>query len=344
MKARSLVAGILSASVLSACSESAAPDPVNVNQAPYSDNIPEVRVPVSGVVFDPEALFFSFMTWPVPPEDPEGPPPPALLYGLPTVIRSAVWGARVELLGPDGQVADSSGPALPPWGNFQTRGLAPDASRVYSMRTVPTPELSVGAGDFFPEDQGFAPIPAVPYHATTTLRPVAPTGTQCLIQAPVMVGEAGALEALAYALSTETGTATTAADLASPSSGRSVVLLWVYSPSPVLDAFMFPSGDIAAETSVGTLYSFDWAFPSGAPGESRMGFTATRGGLSSLGYYAWWSPPGTAGEVEVNFMDTLTDPEQGGPGRRRPSSRRRCPRGVSFARLHAFALTEEPPP
>ncbi|MFP2934758.1 hypothetical protein ACLESO_58560, partial [Pyxidicoccus sp. 3LG] len=105
--------------------------------------------------------------------------------------------------------------------------------------------------------------------------------------------------------------------------------------------------------SVGTLYSFDWAFPSGAPGESRMGVHATRGGLSSLGYYALVVPPGTAGEVEVNFRGHPDDPEQGGPGRRRPSSRpwetppffaEALPPGVSFARLHAFALTEEPPP
>ena len=344
MKVRSLVASTLSAAVLSACSESTAPESTPANQAPYSDALPEARVPVSGVVFDPEALFYSFMTWPVPPDDPEGPPPPALLYGVPTVIRAAVWGARIDMVDPGGQVVDSSGPALPPWGNFQTRGLAADPSRVYSMRAEPTPELSVGAGDFFPEEEGFAPIPAVPYHATTTLRPVAPTGAQCLIQAPVMVGEAGALGALAQTLSVETGTATTVSGLVDPSSGRSVVLIWMYAPSPVLDAFMFPSGDIAAETTVGTLYAIEWAPPSGAPGESQLGFTAIRGGLSSIGYYALVVPPGTSGEVAVNFVDTLTDPEEGRPWIVPPFNAAGLLPGLSFARLHAVAPEEDPPP
>ncbi|WP_164007070.1 hypothetical protein [Pyxidicoccus trucidator] len=343
MKVRSLIASTLAAATLSACGESTAPAAAPVNQAPFIDALPERRVPVSGVVFDPEALFYAFVTWPVNPEDPnDGAPPPALLYGLPTEIRASVWFAQVNLLGPEGQVADSSGPSLPPWGNFQTQGVVPDRSVVYAMRAEPTPMLSVGAGDFFPAEAGFAPIPAVPYHATTTLRPVSPTGNQCLVQAPVMVGEAGALGALAQTLSTETGTPTTVAQLVDPARG-SVALVWMFAPSPVLDLFMFPSGDIAAETTVGTLYAIDWAPPSGAPGQSEMGFTATRNGVSSLGYYALVVPPGTSTGVSVSFVDTVTDEQQGRPWIAPPFEAGGLPPGLSFARLHAMAPVEETP-
>ncbi|MFP2911717.1 hypothetical protein ACLESD_43170 [Pyxidicoccus sp. 3LFB2] len=341
MKVRSLIASTLSAVALSACGDSTPSAVAPVNQAPFIDELPERRVPVSGVVFDPEALFYSFVTWPVNPEDPnDGAPPPALLYGLPTEIRASVWFAQVSLLNPEGQVADSSGPSLPPWGNFQTQGVVPDPSVVYAMRAEPTPMLSVGAGDFFPVEAGFAAIPAATYHATTTLRPVAPTGNQCLVQAPVIVGEAGALGALAQTISAE-GTPTTVSQLVDPARG-SVALIWMFAPSPVLDLFMFPSGDIAAETTVGTLYAIDWAPPTGATGQSEMGFTATRNGVSSLGYYALVVPPGAPGGVAVSFVDTVTDPMQGRPWIA-PPFEGGLPPGLSFARLHAFAPSEPTP-
>ncbi len=345
MKVRSLVASTLSAVVLSACGESTPPDVAPVNQAPYVDGnvLPQVRVPVSGLVFDPEALFYSFVMWPPDPEDPEGGgPPPALLYG-PMVMRVGAWGARVDLVGPDGRVADS-GFGLPPWGSFQTQGLVADGETVYAMRAEPTPDLSVGAEDDFPAEDGFLPIPDVPYHATTTLRPVMPSGSQCMLQNPVIVGEAGALSALAATISDETGTPTTVSSLVDPASGRSVVLFWVYAPSPVLDSFMFPSGDIVAETTVGTLYSITWAPPMGIPGQSEMGYMVERGGVSDLGYYALVIPPGTEAPVAVSFVDTLTDAGQGRPWDAPSFQAPGVPPGLSFVRLFASEREEAPPP
>ncbi|WP_426749611.1 hypothetical protein [Myxococcus sp. Y35] len=342
MKVRSLVVSSLSAAVLSACADSSAPPPpVLDSKAPYIDDLPEHRIPVSGVVFDPEAMFYSFVTWPADPEDPEGAPPPALLYGMPTVMRSSVWGAQVHMVSPTGEVVDSSGPALPPWGNFQTRGLPADPTVPYLIRAEPAEGLMVGASDFFPPEAGFAPIPAVPYYPTTSMRPIAATGTQCLIQSPAIVGEAGALGALAQVISEETGTSMSVASLADAASGRSVALLWVYSPSPVLDAFLFPSGDIAAETTAGTLYAIDWAPPGSFLGQTEMGYFATRDGVSTLGYYALVVQPGTAGALTVSFVDTLEDPEMGRPWEVPPFFVQGLPPGVSFTRL--FAMAPMPP-
>ncbi|WNZ63828.1 hypothetical protein QEG98_09100 [Myxococcus sp. MxC21-1] len=217
MKVRSLIASTLSAAVLSACADSSAPPPPKLDaEAPYTD-LPARRVPVSGVVFDPEAMFYTFVMWPPDPEDPDaGPPLPALLYGMPTVMRASVWGAQVSMVGPTGEVVDTSGPAMPPWGNFQTEGIPSDPTVPYLMRAEPAPGLSVGAADMFPEEEGHAPIPAVPYYATTSLRPIAATGTQCLIQSPAIVGEAGALGALAQVISEETGTSVSPASRRMP--------------------------------------------------------------------------------------------------------------------------------
>ncbi|AEI62065.1 hypothetical protein [Corallococcus macrosporus] len=342
MQVRSLLASTLSAAVLSACGGSSAPPPPVLDaDAPFTD-LPARRVPVSGVIFDPEAMFYSFVMWPPDPNDPEaGPPLPALLYGMPTVMRASAWGAQVSMVGPTGEVVDTSGPAMPPWGNFQTEGIPADPTVPYLMRAEPAPGMSVGGNDMFPVEEGYAPIPEVPYHATTTLRPIAATGTQCLIQSPAIVGEAGALGALAQVISEETGTSVSPASLADAASGRSVALLWVYSPSPVLDAFLFPSGDIAAETTAGALYAIDWAPPGSFPGQTEMGYFAIPNGMSSLGYYAVVVPPGAASALTVSFVDTLEDAEQGRPWEVPPFFVQGLPPGVSFTRL--FAMAPMPP-
>ncbi|MBJ6764363.1 hypothetical protein JGU66_26630 [Myxococcaceae bacterium JPH2] len=327
--------------LLAGCAASDAPTtPPPGNTAPYAD-LAVRKTNVSGVVFDPEALFFSFATWPKNPDDPtEEPPPPALLYGMPTVMRASAWGAKVHLVDATGAVADTSSPAMAPWGQWQTeKGISPDASMVYLMQAESTPEMTIGASDIFPAEAGFLPIPAATYFPTVTLRPLAPTGTQCMIQMATLVGDAGALGALSKTLSTETGTAVTPASLADPSSGRAVALIWVYSPSPVLDLFMYPSGDIAAETNRGSLYALDWAPPTGAPGQSAMGFTAKRNGVSSLGYYALVVPPNVAGPVKVSFVDTITNKPDGRPWSVSPLNMPGLPPGLSFTRLLASSET-----
>jgi hypothetical protein len=311
--------------------------------------------PVSGIVYDPEAFNLSLFTFPG--EGPDG-PPPALFEGIPHLMRSAAIGARVSLT-QGGTPADASGPSTPS-GFWQTGAGVPSGPAVYQMRAEPPAEgLVMGAPEIFPSEI-FGPIPTGKYFPTTTLRPIVPLAASCDLQVAAVVGETGALGAVAN-LMTDMGTPTTAEDLANPNKTGGVVLAWVASPSPVFDYFIGPAGNpwqggIAAEASAGTLYPIQWAPPGlppeeAPPGQSPMGYFATPGSVSMLGYFAVVLPPGATGPLTLRFIDTAEPPPDGEPQQPGPPPRpwaipeltAEVGPGVSFARLHAGPSGPPPP-
>lgn len=351
MRASSLFTRGLLLAALSGCSLGGEPTP----PPPEPGNglfteLPERKTTLSGVVFDPEAFFFSLATFPEG-ENPEDAPPPALFEGIPYLMRAATVGARVSVMS-GATVADTSGPA-PQNGYWQVQGVPTGAP--YTFRAVPPEEgVVVGAPDFFPSPP-FEPVPQGKYYPTTTLIPMTASSTSCHAQAATMVGEGGALGALANLLTDMTGTETTPADLVDPEKTGGVALIWVYGPSPVFDLFDAPlggpEGGVAAETDKGTLYGLDWAPPGVIPGpvQSPMGYMAMPESMSPMGYFALVLPKGHTGPVTLHFIDQGVTPEgeEGGPFGPRPYVIEpltvEVGPGVSFARVHAFSPAMIPP-
>lgn len=356
MKASSFVAVTLLSAALSGCQGETPATPTGTGGS-YSE-LPQRKTTVSGVVYDPEAFFFSLATWPPPPPDadPADPqyqtPPPAFFDGIPHGMRSAPMGAHVSLVG-NGTVADTSGP-IPPTGTWQVTGVPTSDSTLYYARAEPSADgVVIGAPDIFPSPP-FEPIPAGKYYPTTSLRPILANTASCQLQVAEMLGDAGGLAAVAGTLSAM-GMPTTVDDLVDPAKTSGVAFIWVYAPSPVLDIFNIPSDDnIVTEVSAdapGPVFSFGvfWA-PPGTPDlpfpQSPMGYFAVPAPVSSLGYFAVVLPPGTTTPVTVNFVDTKDNPlDESGP---RPwhipsATVQPNPGGVSFVRLHARPGGEPPP-
>lgn len=347
MKASSFAAVTLLSAALTGCQVETPPtDPGTTGS--YTE-LPERKTTVSGVVYDPEAFFFSLAMWPPPPPDadPNDPqfqsPPPAFFNGIPHGMRSAPMGARVSIVS-NGVTADSSGP-VPPTGTWQVTGVPTRDTVLYYARAEPPPEgVVIGAPDIFPSPP-FEPIPSGTYYPTTALRPILANTAACQLQVAEMLGDAGGLAAVANTLSAM-GMPTTPADLVDPAKTGGVVFLWVYSPSPVLDIFNIPSDDsIVTEVSsdgpapIMQLGVF-WA-PPGVPDlpfpQSPMGYFAVPAPVSSLGYFALVLPPDQTEPVTVNFIDTKDEPgnELGPRPWRIPSVTIQPTPGVSFVRLHA---------
>ncbi|MFL5355006.1 hypothetical protein [Archangium sp.] len=326
---------------LSGCMTEEPPTPVDTNL--YTD-MPRVST-VNGYVIDPEAFFALSAQWPVDPEDPEGPPPPMLFNGMPYFELSSVSGANVYLASGTHQTERSATNERGVWQVFNVPTTETDA---YLMHTEPLASgVHLGAGVPFPSP---VELPESHYVATTTLRPIVPSVPLCQYQVATLVSDTGALAALANAR-TSAGTPTTVDDLLNPGKTGGVVLAWVYAPSFLADWFQFPADSIAAEPSMGQLYSLDWAPPGvGGPDQSPMGYIASEGGVSPLGYYAVVLPPGASGELTVQFADTT--PEGGEPGPFGPRPYFIPPLsapiqpGVSMARVFSFpgGDEEEPPP
>jgi hypothetical protein len=344
MRASSAIFSLSLAAALSGCSLSDAPPATPGSGTTYTQ-LPPLKTTVSGIVYDPDAFFFSLATFP----DENG-PPPALFEGIPHVMRSAAVGASVSLT-QGGTAADVSIPAAPN-GFWQTTQGVPTGDAVFQMVAAPPAEGLVMGGppEAFPPEV-FAPIPSGKYYPTTTLRPIVPLAASCDLQVAAVLGDQGALAAVAN-LMTDMGTPTTAADLANPSKTGGVAFLWVSSPSPVFDYFIGPAGGIAAEATAGALYSINWAPPEvGIPGQSPMGYFATPDPVSSLGYFALVLPKGATAPVTVNFTDTNPPPSEGEPVDPNgppphpwsvPSFTVDVTPGISFARL--FAGPSGPPP
>lgn len=327
----------LSAALLSGCITEEPPAPTGTD--PYTD-MSRVST-VNGYVIDPEAFFALSAQWPVDPDDPEGPPPPMLFNGMPYFELSSASGVDVSLVSGATQTPLSAANERGVWQVFDVPTSRTD---VYLMKAEPKASgVQLGAAVPFPSP---VELPPSNYVTTTTLRPIVPSVPLCQYQVATLVSDTGALSALAKARTAE-GTATTVSDLLK----GSVVLAWVYSPSFLADWFQAPADAIAAEPSAGTLYSLDWAPPGvGGPDQSPMGYIASKGGVSPLGYYAIVLPQGSSGELMVNFVDTT--PEGGEPGPFGPRPYFIPPLsapiqpGVSMARVFSFpgGDDEEPPP
>ncbi|PTL79247.1 hypothetical protein [Vitiosangium sp. GDMCC 1.1324] len=350
MRATSFVISLSLAAALGGCSSVESQSTPIQGSDLYSE-LPSRRSTVSGIVYDPEAFFFTVATWPAPPpgEEPspdDEAPPPALMVGIPYLMRSSPLVAQMSVTQGSSEV--SSG-ASAPNGFWELGGLS-TGETVYQVKSTP-PQGGIelwNEPEFFPPEV-FPPVPPAKYYSTTTLRPIVPRVGSCPLQMATVVGEAGALGAVANLL-TSMGTATTPADLVDPTKTGGVALIWLYAPSPVLDVFDSPSGGISAEASQGTLYPIGWAPDAHEgdpepppPGRSPMGYFALPPGeISPLGYYALVLPKGATGQVAVSFHDTVTSApgEEPGPGGPRPWSTPGfsfdATPGVSFARLHAM--------
>jgi hypothetical protein len=343
MRASAAIASLVLGVSLTGCGDEL-PPPAGTDSEHFSP-LPPAKTTVSGVVFDPEAFFFALATFPEPPPDEEGPPPdeegpppppPLLAEGIPYLMRSVAAGVRVSLT-LDGAAADVSAPAAPN-GYWQVPGVLTGDS-TYLMRAEPPEEgVVIGAPEMFPSPP-FAPIPSGRYFPTTTLRPIVPLAPACMVQVASVVGDAGALSAVAN-LRTSMGQPTTAADLVDPGQTGGVALIWVSAPSFFFEYFLIPANDIKAEVSGGTLYALDWAPPEAeVPGQSPMGFIATPDDTSPIGYFAVVLPRGSTNPVEVRFIDTVTtSPEEpGGPPRpwAIPEFSAQLSPGVSVSRLYA---------
>jgi hypothetical protein len=341
MKARSLTASFLLAAALGGCSDSE-PLPSRAPsgaEAPVGD-LPARQATVSGLVFDPEAFFVQYMA--------AGEGGDAYLFdGQPYLTYSAIPDARVRLSGPG--LPDALSPASSPTGQWQMMGVLSNSQTPYLAQALP-PDAPVA---FYTDESAPFVLPPATHYPTTHLRPIQVSGTQCMAQQALMVGSAGALDAVARHL-TARGSPTTVADLVDPDRSGGVVLIWVQAPSGYFDFNWTPLDSVAAEASAGTLVALDWALPEGLPGQSPMGFSVPPDPVSSVGYFALVLPPGTVAPVTVRFTDTSVG--EGPYGTRPlpipPASVEPRP-GVSVQRVLAFfnfppgpsdPLDDPPPP
>lgn len=327
MKASLFLSSALLAASLTGCSLGSTPPPEATS--PYVD-LPARTSTFAGLAYDPEAFFYLLATFPAPPDQA---PPPALYEGVPYLYYSSIPEATVRILDPDGNETASTKSS--PTGSWQVLGIPSGAKEYQAKADPPAGGAHPGAGYMGP---GAPPppvsVPAAIYYPTTTLRPIIPLDTLCQFQVATMVGDAGALSALAKLLSK------TVAEIVSK---NNVALMWAFAPSFDLDLFTSPINGISAQASRGTLYAINWAPPGmGPPGQSAMGYFAVQvkssSTLSDLGYYAVLLPTGdTGGPVTVTFKDTIT----GGMG---PFPRplgvppivAQLRPGVSFGRVFAF--------
>jgi len=343
MRASTVFSSVMLSAALSGCLGQE--PPVVPQNNGYVDATPRTST-VSGFVHDPEAFWYLMANWPVDPDHPEMAPGPLLLEGSPILSYSSITGAHVNLVD-HGVPAAPTSAVTTQRGGFNVYGVPTSESTEYLMRSeVPASGVRLGAEMHEPPP---VPMPAAAkYYPTTTLRPIVASGPFCNLQVATMVSDAGALGALAFAISDEQGRTVTPDDLMDPSQFGGVVLTWVYAPSEFLDLIVVP-GDhqIAVETNYGALYGIDWAPSMGIPGQTELGYMAARGAPSYVGYYAVVLPRDVPPEpLIVSFTDTGSTFPDGSPDPSRPWS---IPPviaepqpGVSMARVHAFPGGEPP--
>ncbi|WP_254614574.1 MULTISPECIES: hypothetical protein [unclassified Myxococcus] len=297
MKLRSLASSFLLCAAVGGCADSEAPVITLPDTAPVVD-LPARTTNVSGVVYDPEAFLIAFMTLP---EEVTEEAIPGVFNG-PYTALSAIMGGSVTLSSPEG----SKFAAAPSdfGGTWQLVGVPSGDAATYLASATP-PEEGVVLDPEFP-----IPLPPTTYFPTTYVRPILASVTQCYGQSAVLVGNTGALDAVAQAM-TAAGTPTTPADLLDSTKTGGVALLWVHDMSFLADLFQTPVGSIA-EASAGQLFALDWAPPEGLPGQSPMGFSVLPGSESFLGYFALVLPPNSTAPVTINLIDTFV-PEPGEP-------------------------------
>ncbi|QRK08651.1 hypothetical protein JQX13_00195 [Archangium violaceum] len=349
MRVSSVISRVLLAAALTGCSTETPSPPAST---PAYSELPPRKTTVSGIIFDPEAFYFSLKTFPSFPDSP--PPPGMLIIGIPHLTRSVPVGARVSVV--DGDTVADSSEVVTPAVAWQVPGVPTDDTIEYALRAEPHPEaggISIGAPEDFPAPF-FEPVPPSTYHPTTSLSPLRTLGPSCVSQVAMMVGEAGALSAVA-SYRTSHGTPTTVADLLNPAKVAGVALVWVISPSPFMDFFHEPLGDVemVKESGQGTVYALDWQLPGSVAGQSPMGYYVSSASISPIGYYAIVFPPGATEPVSLGFTDTVTElppppdvpPSENGlrPYPLAPAFVPVRP-GVSILRTFAFPSLSYPPP
>ena len=313
MKARPFATTVLLAAALGGCSDAEpGTDGLDVD-APIVE-LPSTQATVSGVLFDPEAFFVTMFNFPVEPGQEDDLPPPAILGGSPYLANALITGGEVRVSSPEG-LGEYTAPLTSESGHWQVDGVPLNHETPYMVVATPPAE-----GVSLPVEQS-VPLPPATYFPTKSMRPILANVTQCYAQTALMVGSAGALDAVAQAM-TEQGTPTTVADLVDPAKTGGVALMWVHTPSDAFDFFLTPMDSVAGEATAGQLVALDW-FPvdpdlGAAPGQSPMGFAALPDPVSFIGYFALVLPPGVTEPVEVRFTDTYTsqpgeDTERFGP-------------------------------
>ncbi|MCY1075530.1 hypothetical protein [Archangium lansingense] len=342
MRASSIISSVMLAAALTGCSGELPTQPGT--STPYTD-LPPVKTTVSGIIFDPEAFHFAAATFPPgDPSDPTAPPPPPrmLVLGIPYMMRATPVGAQVSVMN-GGTVADSSSDTVTPGATWQlAQGVPRDESITYAIRAEASQNgIVIGAAEAFPAPD-FEPMPQARYHPTTSLSPLRTLNTSCVSQIAMVVGEAGALSALA----THTGNSI------NQLLTGGVALVWVLSPGFFFDFENNPLGgvEMTKEAGPGTVYALDWAKPGTVAGQSPMGFYVSSEPVSPLGYYAVVVPPGATDPVALGFKDTVNTPEGEQPGEFGPRPFPLAPAsiqvgpGVSVMRTSAFPSLSFPPP
>jgi len=338
MRASSIFSSVLLAAALTGCSGELPPEG-GPSTSPYTA-LPPAKTTVSGLVFDPEAFHFAAATFPDPPEES---PPRILVLGIDYLTRAVPVGARVSVV--DGATVSDVSETVTPGATWQVHGVPTDDTISYALRAeAASPEgIVIGANEDFPAPR-FKPMPQAKYHPTTSLSVLRTLNTSCVSQLAMVVGEAGALSALAQHTGRSIDNLLTGG----------VALVWVLAPGFFFDFENNPLGGVAMtkEAGPGTVYALDWAMPGTVARQSPMGFYVSAEPVSALGYYAVVVPPGAASEpVALGLNDTVTTPEGEEPGEMgprpyplAPASFEVRPGVVSVLRTYAFPSLSFPPP
>lgn len=325
------------------------PEQQPTDQTPYGKRAP-VTLP-SGYAWDPEAFFFSLQSCVTSCGD------PAVTDNASYHFRRAqVSGAAVSLYNPatlaSVVTSDPSGDD-----GFWTTAAAPSGDTVYfpSVTAVPVPSLPHRADPGYPASStspGDPPVPAAPYLATATLRPVALTQPSCWLPRVAVASNGGVLQAVAKFL-TASGQRTAANDFVNPQAYGGVAVVWRYAPaeSSTLEADMADHTTVTA--SAGRVLHLDWAAP-GDPGlptaitaiQSARGFYVAVSASSSPIGVSVVLLPAAASATNITFTatDPRTDAAKHRPYQFSPVTRPIRPGLVSYVELQAKLPAGVPPP
>lgn len=312
MKTATLSTALAAAMLVSACAEPTVP--------PYKNPafLPEDKPTtyLSGTSYDPEALFYSFVTC----ETCGGP----LLFEFDVNYqRSVIVGDTVAVRDGDGvteitKAAEKSSDygtwTTPPFASRERVFVSSDGTGTLGMGPPP---------DMLPPMT--PPIPASTYVPTVTLRPVPAKLGACFAQEAVSLSRTGGiLDALAKYMSAG-GPATTVDDLLNPAKTGGVVILWMYQPSEI-PLVRGPADGIKVETDKGMdapvffiefAPSKDLLPPEAQPFWVPRGFVGFPGVevTQRAGIAAIVLPPasGATTNVTIKLTDTVKDPMMARP-------------------------------
>jgi hypothetical protein len=290
---------------------------------------------VSGLAWDPEALWFSFATC----GGPACPELPILIDTNPLMLRSIVRNARVVVVDADtGQAA--------------VEAVTSSAAGTWTLPRVPSRPspyffISVqGEGELPSEEPPGAPpsLPQVPpasYLPTVTLRPLSTRQGTCMVQEAIHASNAGILDAVARHLTLQ-GQPTTVADLIDPSRYAGVTVVWLYRPG--FSALRVPAFGTTVTASAGTVLNVTWAPPGTVPPEahSPRGFVVARTPDTFMGIAVVLIPASEpVSTLTIQVRDLVSDAGQHRPWKHRPLQVPVLQRKVGYASLQL--ITAEAP-